>query len=623
MFSYRWRWLRGHLAQLLPITGLLFVNKSVSVSTSRSEVKYLGLVVVVIFGIALVSECNVPHCIFYVCCLSYICLRPDRIIFLKPGAFISKDRNITTRSLSERELNVDRFDKAKANGNLKICLSKKETFKNVRKEDIVMVLTELGDTVNIDMKLGDLKQKLLTSKEYLEDSQYVKDFLISTVENRKKEEEHRKQEEKIRCEERPLEREYELELARIRESRNDENRSPLLGVISKISNENGDISLDKLIKGEKSLTIPVARKTESRNLLFDSLERAYKHKKVHEELQAEILSKNLGDKVLNVLVYIKEKDLKHYAKMKALILKEFEPTPQVCLENFRRAKRNSGKTHIQFVSRLTSTWEYYCKLFKAEDYESLKDLFISDKLFQALDNGTASHKARSASQEAVVVKEDSSHLQSETVQNLVTPLKKISICIYSKEIEGIIDSGTQISIIHSTLVPDLQDKDESNILLTLAFSGQIEEKICRFSNYYKKCGNNSFNSKDTLNTVADKLNVPCLLTPRIYEVLVNSVDVSYHLFDDEISSKEKVLTLHSEAIRWKRSLFSPQQTSEDSAKEEKSEKSMGERRSHEVSPSTETEIGADEVMNSNNSAKLQEKQINVSIAEGSFPAIPS
>ncbi|GBN01885.1 hypothetical protein AVEN_188503-1, partial [Araneus ventricosus] len=273
-------------------------------------------------------------------------------------------------------------------------------FKNVKKEDIVTVLTELDETVNIDMKMGDLKQKLLTNKEYLEDAQFVKDFLISTVENRKMEEENRKKveekrkheekmrEEEIRREERRIEREHELELARIRATRNDENRSPPPRVTS---NGDGDISLDKLIKGVEILTVPVPRKTESWNLFFDSLERAYKHKKVPEEFQAEILLKLLGDNASNVLVYIKEEDLKDYAKVKALILKEFERTPQACLENFRKAKRNSGETHIQFVSRLTSTWEYYCKLRKVEDYESLKELIISDKLFQALDNDTASH----------------------------------------------------------------------------------------------------------------------------------------------------------------------------------------------------------------------------------------
>ncbi|GBO26075.1 hypothetical protein AVEN_109582-1 [Araneus ventricosus] len=82
MFGYRWRWLIGRLAQLLEGVGLLFVDESVWVATSRREARCLGLVVVVIFGIALAFKCNVPHPIFYVYCLSYMCPRPNRIIFL-------------------------------------------------------------------------------------------------------------------------------------------------------------------------------------------------------------------------------------------------------------------------------------------------------------------------------------------------------------------------------------------------------------------------------------------------------------------------------------------------------------------------------------------------------------
>ncbi|GBO25935.1 hypothetical protein AVEN_231234-1 [Araneus ventricosus] len=443
------------------------------------------------------------------------------------------------------------------------------------------------------------------SKEYLEDAQFVKDFLISTVGNRKKEEENRKQQEKMReeeiqREERHIEREHELELARIRTARNDENRSPLTNVTS---NEDGDISLDKLIKGVEILKIPVLRKTESWNLFFDSLERAYKHKKVPEEFQAEILLKLLGDKASNVLVYIKEEDLKDYAKVKALILKEFEPTPQTCLENFQKAKRNSGETHIQFVSRLTSTWEYYCKLrkqgekwlrsqglakecdiyfgakqksfdeprndlrrtFPSEKYVpshqrreisrrdtdilKRKECFVCGSLLHLarecpdkrkrnefvpkqndknIHKNSNSNKNRSANQEAAVAKVDSSHLQSESVQNLVTPLKN-NIYIHSKEIESIIDSGTQISIIHSSLIPDLKDQEGSKILQTPAFGGQIEAKICRVSIYYKNSGNNLFNNVDTLIAVTDKLNVPCLITPGIYELLAHSADISHFL----------------------------------------------------------------------------------------------
>ncbi|GBM40453.1 hypothetical protein AVEN_122660-1 [Araneus ventricosus] len=451
--------------------------------------------------------------------------------------------------------------------------------------------------VMVDQTLGAIPLRVAFCKRVswsgdLERCTVAKDFLISAVENRKKEDENRKQQEKIReeefrREERRKEREHELELARFRTTRNDGNRSPLSSVTS---NGDGDISLDKLIKGVEILTIPVPRKTESWNLFFDSLERAYKHKKVPEEFQAEILLKLLGDKASNVLVYIKEEDLKDYAKVKALILKEFEPTSQACLENFRKAKRNSGETHIQFVSRLASTWEYYCELRKVEDYECLKELIISDKLFQALDTDTASH-----------------------------------ICLKQGE---------------KWLRPQELDQEGSKILLTPAFGGQIEAKICRVSIYYKNSGNNLFNNVDTLIAVTDKLNVPCLITPGIYELLVHSAGIS-HLFDDEINSERKALTLHSEAKRRetdsfypqqpsegseKEENFYPQQPSEDSEKEEKSEQPIEVRRS-DVIPSarkkaeiSETLENADDVTSSTEvtrGAKI------VSVTEGSFPAVQS
>ncbi|GFS33300.1 hypothetical protein TNIN_221591 [Trichonephila inaurata madagascariensis] len=80
----------------------------------------------------------------------------------------------------------------------------------------------MGEIVDLGMKLVDLKQKLMLSKTYLDDEEFVKDFLDTTIEERmeeeerrKREEEHRKKMEKYReeieelrkrVEERPLER---------------------------------------------------------------------------------------------------------------------------------------------------------------------------------------------------------------------------------------------------------------------------------------------------------------------------------------------------------------------------------------------------------------------------------
>ncbi|GBO27211.1 hypothetical protein AVEN_195453-1 [Araneus ventricosus] len=68
MFGCRCRWLIGRLVQLLASLGLLFfVNEAVGVAISRSEVRSLGLVVVVIFGIALPFK--VPRTVLYLLCV--------------------------------------------------------------------------------------------------------------------------------------------------------------------------------------------------------------------------------------------------------------------------------------------------------------------------------------------------------------------------------------------------------------------------------------------------------------------------------------------------------------------------------------------------------------------------
>ncbi|GFX28089.1 CCHC-type domain-containing protein [Trichonephila clavipes] len=103
----------------------------------------------------------------------------------------------------------------------------------------------------------------------------------------------------------------------------------------------------------------------------------------------------LGDKVSNLLVNLGEEELKDYESLKQVVLKEYEPSPKICLENFRKAKRNSDETFSQFASRLTSMWLYYCKLREANDFESVNQLIVADKMFEMLDSETATHIGKS------------------------------------------------------------------------------------------------------------------------------------------------------------------------------------------------------------------------------------
>ncbi|GFX19615.1 hypothetical protein TNCV_2075231 [Trichonephila clavipes] len=67
-------------------------------------------------------------------------------------------------------------------------------FENSTKEDLRMVLHEMGETVDFDLGILELRQKLLLYKAYLEDEESVCDFLDTTIEDRM-EKECRKREE--------------------------------------------------------------------------------------------------------------------------------------------------------------------------------------------------------------------------------------------------------------------------------------------------------------------------------------------------------------------------------------------------------------------------------------------
>ncbi|GFT84261.1 integrase catalytic domain-containing protein [Trichonephila clavipes] len=132
-----------------------------------------------------------------------------------------------------------------------------------------------------------------------------------------------------------------------------------------------------------------------RSLVENALEKkkAFQIKSVPDELKAEILLNILGERVNSLLTYVSQEDLINYVKIKELILREFEPTPKECLSNFKKARKLPSENYVQFASRLCATFDYYCQLRKVNEFRSLCDLIISDKIFETLDRDTRNHIA--------------------------------------------------------------------------------------------------------------------------------------------------------------------------------------------------------------------------------------
>ncbi|GFV42478.1 DUF1758 domain-containing protein [Trichonephila clavipes] len=250
-------------------------------------------------------------------------------------------------------------------------------FKGAKKEDLRRIASELELCVSEKLTVLDFMDLIKNCDRYKNDPDSVHELANLIIEERKYDESQQLELEKIREKSK-----LDLEIARIRTNDKDNNTEV---------NCNDSFSVDSLIKSIRTLTVKIPDKPEGWSFFFLSLERAFAAKSVTDKFKPEILLNLLGEKAANIIIYLNDEDLKNYDKIKSIILQEFEPTPQSCLENFKKATRQNCESHVQFASRLTTNWEYYLKLRNVSNFEVLKQLIVSDKIFSTLDKETASH----------------------------------------------------------------------------------------------------------------------------------------------------------------------------------------------------------------------------------------
>lgn len=264
------------------------------------------------------------------------------------------------------------------------------SFKTLKKDDLKIIAEELGLEIPNGAKIVYLKELIENSEIYKNDIEFVQGVIDNIIEERKC------TQEKIQREQSESEKKIELEKIKLAQLQAElalaETRRDLPQSQNNAS-ESSNLNIENLIKSVKTLTISVPTKAESFNLFFQSIEKAFRTKKVPDDLKAEILLNILGEKVTNLMVYVKEEDINDYGKLKSMILKEFQPTPQECLNYFRSAQKLPSENFVQFASRLGANFEYYCQLRNVHDFKSLCELMVSDKIFGELDRELKSHIA--------------------------------------------------------------------------------------------------------------------------------------------------------------------------------------------------------------------------------------
>ncbi|GFW73053.1 retrovirus-related Pol polyprotein from transposon opus [Trichonephila clavipes] len=196
--------------------------------------------------------------------------------------------------------------------------------------------------------------------------------------------------------------------------------------------------------------------------------------------------------------------------VKMVVLKKYEPSPKICLENFRKAKRNSDETFSQFASRLTSMWLYYCKLREANDFESVNQLIVADKMFEMLDSETATHIGKSYDEPERAKWNDSEKrsfngswgkhsllgrkkgtelvdgtvaarvdllgkvIPRRAIEDKLSKLVKTSISVDGKLVHVLLDSGTEITVIKKDLVPGISVEGAATIYLKGIFGPAVK-----------------------------------------------------------------------------------------------------------------------------------------------------
>ncbi|GFV12329.1 DUF1758 domain-containing protein [Trichonephila clavipes] len=190
-----------------------------------------------------------------------------------------------------------------------------------KKDDLRSIADELKLVVPDNAKVLDLRELIQESEIYKNDKetyQAIVDCVLEEINDKRNEIENRLEIEKIKL----SQLEKELEIAKLH------NQS---GKSLPLQNENQlittECNIESLIKSIKTLTIPVPLTAESFNLFFQSIEKAFKTKNVPEKLKPEILLNILGEKANNLMIYLRDEDLSDYNKLKAIVLKEFQPTP--------------------------------------------------------------------------------------------------------------------------------------------------------------------------------------------------------------------------------------------------------------------------------------------------------
>ncbi|GBL84760.1 hypothetical protein AVEN_93803-1 [Araneus ventricosus] len=295
-------------------------------------------------------------------------------------------------------------------------------FAGARKCDLKILAEELGETVNDSHKLKDLKKIILASKEYDEES--AKEWMNTIINERKEREEiaDQKRQEEI-AERRPQDeiqiaeqkrqeeiaerrRQDEIQMAERKRKEEQEIELRKLEYEERKRKDKMEFELQKIRLGAEGRSLnsnSVANQNVNSTQIKPRLEIHHLMQKFNSDendissylimferlaKQAEILENTWVTHLLGLLPYdvaqliIRELDeiANDYDEVKKILLKQYKLTPEKFRETFLMHNKNLGSTWKNFAYELRSFLNEWVNGVKADSFEKLSDLIITDQI---------------------------------------------------------------------------------------------------------------------------------------------------------------------------------------------------------------------------------------------------
>jgi len=124
---------------------------------------------------------------------------------------------------------------------------------------------------------------------------------------------------------------------------------------------------------------------------FDTVEKLFTIYQVPADVQAKLLIPILSSQAKTIIGRMTSDDLMSYDKVKQFLLTEFRLTPKEYKVRFDTVSKNVNETYVLFTSRLGNLLSYFLRSRGVEDFATLCELLVSDKLKSCLPPGTLNY----------------------------------------------------------------------------------------------------------------------------------------------------------------------------------------------------------------------------------------